>query len=192
MKKTILLLSVMLAVISTAHAQRKSNGFAIKASAGLMKGVADEVILLKDFGTTFSAGVSHNIRSSSYIIDADVIYQNFSTDYHGQTLPNRFYGLKLQAGYSIEEVMYPLIVNFKLGGFVGHEQVNNGIGEEKHGLPLPYPTSSMVYGAVLTPELEVVLYRKLCLLINASQYWNVGSKYAEWMYSFNAGLKVYL
>lgn len=167
-------------------AQRKASGYALRTSAGIMKGKGE---ILKEIGSTASIGFSHIIGNTLFLVDADFVIKDFSTEYENQDLYNRFYGLKLQGGYSIEK-LEPLYFNFKAGVFSGFEQVNKGKETENlYGIKLPHPVDNFVYGIAVTPEVEVVLYKKLNLIVNYSQYLGMKSKYAKWYYSVEAGIK---
>ena len=105
------------------------------------------------------------------------------------------YGLNVIGGWSYENLQ-PVFINLKAGLIGGFEQVNNGNKTTNwnnlEGVPLQVNTDKFVYGAVISPEIELAIWRNLSGTVSFSQYWNLRSDVSEWKYSGNIGLKWYL
>lgn len=186
MKKVLVVLGLFLFCIISSYGQRRAGGYALKTSVGIMRGKGE---ILQEIGSTASLGMSHIIGNSHFLVDVDFVLKDFSTEYQEQNLYNRFYGMKLQGAYTIEN-LEPLYINFKVGGFAGFEQVNKGkLTENVYGIALPHPVDNFVYGVVASPEIEIILLRKLNFIVNYSQYFGISSKYTDLYYSVEAGIK---
>lgn len=188
MRKAFLLLAMCLVAFSL-KAQRVSDVISLKATGGAVK--------FADLKATL--GVNKMIGDTPFFLEGEVFYLRFPiegrevSDSHHQERweKSTLYGLKFGAGWSYEE-LNPVFFNFKASGFAGYEGVNHG-GDKKgyDGIELPYPVNNFVYGAVVSPELEVALGEKVSLCLAFSQYVNLGSKYSHYFTSLEIGVKFY-
>lgn len=185
MKKIFYLLSVVVPLFSFAQ---QTNTIALQANIGLMNGKGE---FIGNNASNISLGAQFFVRNGDYFIESNLFMQDYFVDKEKFNLPYQLYGLSVLGGYSYE--MGKLYLNFKGGGFIGKEKVNRGKDiEEVHGTFLKNSVNSFTYGVVVSPEFEFRIWEKLNGVANFNQYWNIKSKYADWKYSINLGLKYYL
>lgn len=189
MRKIILVMVLLFSI--GGYAQRKNDGWAIQGHYGIMKGEGQ----ISKFASTASLGVSHYPGSKGFLIEANLFVNDSYVDKDKFNLPYRLYGLNVIGGWSYENLQ-PVFINFKAGLIGGFEQVNNGNKTTNwnnlEGVPLQVDTDKFVYGAVISPEIELAIWRNLSVTVSFSQYWNLRSDVSEWKYSGNIGLKWYL
>lgn len=196
MKKIFFLL--MLSSVICAYSQRQEGGIAFQGRFGIMdgKGTMNNFFgLSKENKASFaSAGMSMLLGDEGlYSFDANLIAKDMTIihDDINQRLPIRVYGLEALGGYSFED-FEPLFINLKGGGFVGYQVVNKG--ETKSALygSQINNTKGIVYGAVISPELELIIWQNLGILVSFNQYYYINNKWLKFNYSVNLGLKYYL
>jgi hypothetical protein len=189
MRKIILVMVLLFSI--GGYAQRKNDGWSIQGHYGIMKGEGQ----ISKFASTASVGVSHYPGSKGFLIEANLFVNDSYVDKDKFNLPYRLYGLNVIGGWSYENLQ-PVFINLKAGLIGGFEQVNNGNKTTNwnnlEGVPLQVDTDKFVYGAVISPEIELAIWRNLSGTVSFSQYWNLRSDVSEWKYSGNIGLKWYL
>lgn len=193
--KSILVIAMILVNMSV-YAQRKAGGLAIQGKFGLMEGKG----LMNNFwgafpegqATNFSLGINRLQGNKGFMFETNLFVHDFYVDSNNLNLPYRLIGLNLLGGWSYEKI-HAIDFNFKAGVFAGNEKINNGkITENEYEIPLNNSVSNFTYGAILNPEIEFKIWSNLHGILSFSQYWYLGSKYANWKYSVELGLKWYL
>lgn len=185
--KKILVTMVMLISIG-AYAQRQEGGLSLQARYGIMKGDGS----VSSYASSASLGFSKMIGIKGYMFEGNVIFHDFKVPYEqiNQEFSRQFYGINVFGGWSYGDVK-PFYFNLKLGGFGGYELVNNGNKKNDEGLEFPMEVSTLSFGAVASPEVEVILSRQFTLSLAYSQYYNATSKWNKWQYSLELGVKYY-
>lgn len=194
--KKLLLLALTFISIGT-FAQRQDKGLAIQGRFGIMEGQGQMNSFFGAFpkgkATSFSLGVGMPIGTKGFITEANIFFHDFTIPYKEieKDLTRHFYGANLLAGWSYTDIQ-PLYLNLKAGGFAGFELVNNGNNHiEELGAKFPNDTKGFNYGVVISPEVEVILARKITATLTYSQYINLNSQWNKQQYSLELGLKYY-
>ena len=182
-----LLVGVLLLSIGS-FAQRKNDGWAIQSHYGIMEGKGQ----MSNYASTASIGVNFFPGSRGYLVESNLMIHDYFVDKDNLNLPYKLYGLNVMGGWSYENLS-PFFLNLKAGAFVGIERINNGKDRDNlYGILLPIDVTKFTYGAVISPEAEIVIWKRLTGLLCFSQYWNIKSEVSEWKYSVELGIKWYL
>ncbi|CAA7393302.1 hypothetical protein [Chryseobacterium fistulae] len=138
-------------------------------------------------------GYMRVIGDKGFLGKAEAFYQDYKVNYiDGQVLPYKRYGLNVNAGYSYEG-LYPVLINGWLGAYGAYETANDGNQKDpKYNAEIPTNVKGFVYGISGSGEVEVVLVRKLSLLVNYTQYYDLKSKFSKSNYAFFGGLRYYI
>lgn len=192
--RNFLLFTLVIASISL-YGQRRDGVVAIHLHYGLTEGKGQVSNFFGFFNEPKASmggvGLSYILGNKGFLVDTNLFFQDYYVDKDKLNLPYQLYGLNLQGGWSYEKIRF-MYINLKAGGFIGLEKINNGEKNGAYGIPLKNPVENFTYGVVLTPEVEIKLYRNLFLTLQGNQYWNIGSKYANLKFSTELGLKYYL
>lgn len=193
--KSILVVMMILTSVSV-NAQRKAGGLAIQGKFGLMEGRGQMNNFWGAFpegqATSFSLGINRLQGNKGAMFETNVFVNDFYVDEDNLNLPYRLIGLNILGGWSYEKMRF-IDFNFKVGVFAGNEKINNGkITENEYQIPLKKSVSNFTYGAVFNPEMEFKIWANLHGILAFSQYYYIGSKYADWKYSVDLGVKWYL
>ena len=139
------------------------------------------------------AGYNHVFGDKGFLGKAEAFYQDTKVGYtDGQILPYQKYGLNVSAGYSYEG-LYPVFLNAYVGAFGAYENVNDGNQKDpKYNAQIPAKVKGFVYGLAGSAEVEVVLARKLSLLVNYTQFYDLKSDFSKSNYAFFGGIKYYI
>ena len=106
-----------------------------------------------------------------------------------QFLPYQKYGLNVAAGYSYEG-LFPVLLNGWAGAYGAYEQVNNGNTRSPlYSSVIPGDIKGFIYGLSGSAELEIFLARKVSLLVNYTQYYDLKSSFSKSNYGVFGGLK---
>lgn len=148
---------------------------------------------LKEGSFMAIAGYNHVIGNKGLLGKIEAFYQKTKVGYTGhQYLPYEKYGLNVSAGYSYEG-LYPVFLNAYVGAFGAYENVNNGSEKDPlYGAQIPEKVKGFTYGLSGSAEIEVVLVRKLSLIANYTQFYDLKSKFAKSNYGLFGGLKFYI
>lgn len=186
--KKFLLFTLVFASFSI-YAQRRSNGWALQARYGLMQGKGD----IMGNAVETNLGTSITIGNKGVLAELNLFAQDFSFEHKElkKEIPYQLYGLNVMGGWSYEGIR-KLYLNFKAGGFAGYSIVNKGDAKEDvYGTTFVNPVKGITYGVVGSPEVELVIFRKLTATASYTQYFYPNDKWIRWQYTVNAGLKLY-
>lgn len=138
-------------------------------------------------------GYNRVLGDKGFLGKAEAFYQDTKVSYiDNQYLPYQKYGINVNVGYSYEG-LYPVFLNAYFGGFGAYETVNNGNQKDpKYNAQIPAKVKGFVYGLSGSAEIEVVLARKLSLLVNYTQFYDLKSEFSKSNYAFFGGLKYYI
>ncbi len=183
-------------LINGAYAQRKAGGWAVQGDFGIMAGKGQMNKLFGAFpdgqATSASAGASVLIGNKGYLFETNLFMNDYFVDKDNFNLPYRLYGLNALGGWSYEGIR-KIYLNFKAGGFIGIQKINNGNDKEATtGATYPNSVSGFAYGILISPELEFLIYRNITLKASYSQYWQPSGKWSKFQYGFEFGVKYYL
>lgn len=178
---------LLLAVTVNAQGRRKDQS-AVHAQYGY--------ILNKDNlegGFMAKGGYSRVIGDKGLLGKAELFYQDYDVTYlDNQILPYQKYGLSAQAGYSYEGFA-PVFLNAWLGGYAAFEKVNDGNSRDPlYNAEIPAKVSGFVYGITGSAEAEVAIFKKTSLIVDYTQYYDLGSKFSKSNYAIFGGLKYYI
>ncbi|AZB02427.1 hypothetical protein EG359_22475 (plasmid) [Chryseobacterium joostei] len=139
------------------------------------------------------AGYNHVLGDKGFLAKAEVFYHKTNVKYTGnQLLPYEKYGLNISGGYSYEG-LYPVFINAYVGAFAAYEKVNEGKERDpKFNAIIPEKVTGFVYGISGSAELEIVLARKISLIGNYTQFYDIKSKFSKSNYAIFTGLKFYI
>lgn len=190
MKTKFLILAILLVGISVFGQGRRADQSGIHASYGYMPISSDS---LKSGSFMAIAGYNHVFGDKGFLGKVEGFYQKSKVEYTGnQYLPYEKYGLNISAGYSYEG-LYPVFINAYVGVFGGYEKVNDGNEKDPlYNAVIPAKVKGFTYGISGSAELELVLVRKLSLIANYTQFYDVQSKFSKSNYAFFGGLKYYI
>lgn len=191
MKKKILILTLLLASVFSFGQGRRENQSGIHALYGYMPASSSDS--LKEGSFMAIAGYNKVIGDKGLLGKVEAFYQKTKVGYTGnQILPYEKYGLNISAGYSYEK-FYPVLLNVYVGAFGAYEKVNNGSDKDpKFNALIPEKVKGFTYGVSGSAEIEVVLVRKLSLVGNYTQFYDVKSKFSKSKYAIFGGLKFYI
>lgn len=190
MMNTRLLVILMLFFSIVLQAQgRRKNQSAIHAEYGYMMN-SDS---LKKGGYMAKLGYMRVMGDKGFLGKAEVFYQDFKINYiDGQVLPYQKYGLNINAGYSYEG-LYPVMLNAFLGVYGAYENANKGNQKDPlYNAEIPYNVKGFVYGISGSAEAEIYLMRRMSLLVNYSQFYDLKSKFSKSNYALFGGLRFYI
>lgn len=148
---------------------------------------------LKNGGFMAKVGYARVIGDKGFLGKAEAFYQDYKVDYiDGQILPYKKYGLNVSAGYSYEG-LYPVFLNAWFGAYGAYEMANDGNEKDpKFNAQIPTKVKGFVYGLSGSAEVELVLARRLSLLVDYTQYYDLKSKFSKSNYAFFGGLRYYI
>lgn len=170
---------------------RRADQSGIHAAYGYMPVSSSDS--LKESSFMAIAGYNHVIGNKGLLGKIEAFYQKTKVGYTGnQFLPYEKYGLNVSAGYSYEG-LYPVFLNAYVGAFGAYEKVNNGSEKDPlYGARIPEKVKGFTYGISGSAEIEVVLVRKLSLIANYTQFYDLKSKFSKSNYGLFGGLKFYI
>lgn len=144
-------------------------------------------------GYTAKAGYGRVFGEKGFLGKAEVLYSDYSVNYlDKQILPYQNYGINVNAGYSYEG-LYPVMLNAWVGAFGSYENVNKGSDKDLlYDATIPYKVKGFSYGFSGSAEAEIYLLRRLTLLLNYSQYYNLKSDFSKSNYTVGGGLRFYI
>lgn len=191
MKTKFLILAVFFITISAFGQGRRANQSGIHATYGYMPVSASDSIKKESFMAV--AGYNQVIGDKGFLGKIEGFYQKTKVGYTGnQFLPYEKYGLNVSAGYSYEG-LYPVFLNAYVGAFGAYEKVNDGSDMDPlYGALIPEKVKGFTYGVTGSAEIEVVLVRKLSLIANYTQFYDLKSKFSKSNYALFGGLKFYI
>lgn len=190
MMNTRLLIVFMLFLSMVLNAQgRRKNQSAIHAEYGYMLN-SDS---LKKGGYMAKIGYMKVIGDKGFIGKAEAFYQDYKVDYiDGQVLPYQKYGLNVNVGYSYEG-LYPVMLNGFIGAYGAYENANKGNQKDPlYNAEIPYNVKGFVYGISGSAEAEIYLIRRMSILLNYSQFYDLKSKFSKSNYALFGGLRFYI
>lgn len=188
MKGKILIATLLLfAILMNAQGRRKDQS-AIHAQYGY---ILDKDNLTGGFMT--KAGYSRVMGEKGFLGKAEGFYQDYKVSYlDNQVLPYQKYGLSVQAGYSYEGLA-PVFLNAWFGGYAAYEKANDGNQKDpRYNAVIPTKVTGITYGITGSAEVEIVLFRKMSLLLDYTQYYDLKSKFSKSNYGIFGGLKYYI
>lgn len=192
MKNRILVLALLLIAFVVQAQGRRSGQSGIHAQYGYMPNSKDKDTVK---GNSFMAiaGYNHVFGDKGFLGKAELFYMKNNVSYTGgQYLPYERYGLNVSAGYSYEG-LYPLFLNLYGGAFAGYEKVNNGDERDPlYNALIPAKVKGFTYGLSGSAELELVLVRRLSLIANYTQFYDLQTKFSKSNYGIFGGLKYYI
>ncbi|PWN62406.1 hypothetical protein C1631_022845 [Chryseobacterium phosphatilyticum] len=190
MMNTKLIIVFLLFISIALNAQgRRKNESSIHAEYGYMNS-SDS---LKKGGYMAKIGYMRVIGDKGFLGKAEGFYQDYKVNYiDGQVLPYKRYGLNVSAGYSYEG-LYPVFLNGWFGAYGAYETANDGNTKDpRYNAEIPTNVKGFVYGLSGSAEAEIVLVRKLSLLVNYTQYYDLKSKFSKSNYAFFGGIRYYI
>lgn len=187
MKRNLLLLMVFFTLTLNAQGRRDKQS-AIHAQYGY---IMDKDSLTGGFMA--KAGYSRVIGDKGLLGKVEGFYQDYKISYiDEQILPYEKYGLSVMAGYSYEGLA-PVYLNAWLGGYGAFEKANDGNqNDPKYNAAIPTKVSGITYGLTGSAEVEVMVVRKLSLVVDYTQFYDLKSKFSKSNYAFFGGLKYYI
>jgi hypothetical protein len=176
-------------IVLNAQGRRKDQS-SVHAEYGYMNLGSDS---LKKGGYMAKIGYARVIGDKGFLGKAEAFYQDYKVNYiDGIVLPYKRYGLNVSAGYSYEG-LYPVFINGWFGAYGAYENVNEGNTKDpKYNAEIPAKVKGFVYGLSGSAEVELVLVRRLSLLVNYTQYYDLKSQFSESQYAFFGGLRYYI
>ena len=154
----------------------------------------------------FISGGFSMITPKKIVLDFNVFRSNYRVNTSSISLEGKLRGLAYElsginamVGWTFEK-LYPLSINLKAGVFGAYEKINEGRDKVNllvnnlvvKDVDLPFKTKGYTFGFLASPELEVVLWKKISAIASYTQYYNPISKVFEWNNSFEIGLKMYI
>lgn len=187
MKKVLISAALLISISIFSQGRRDKQSF-INAQYGY--------ILSKDNldgGFMAKAGYGKLIGEKGLMGKGEVFYQDYKVNYiDNQILPYKNYGLSAMAGYSYEGLS-PVFINVWLGAFGSYEIVNDGNTKDPiYNTDIPERLKGFTYGLTGSAELEIMLFRKLSLVADYTQYYDLKSKFTKSNFAFFGGLKYYI
>lgn len=188
--RILVVLMLIMSIVLNAQGRRK-NESSIHAEYGYIPTKSSDT--LKNGGFMAKVGYMRVIGDKGFLGKAEAFYQDYKVDYlDGQVLPYKRYGLNINAGYSYEG-LYPVLLNGWIGAYAAYEMVNEGEQKDpKYNAQIPVKVKGFVYGISGSAEVEVVLVRKLSLLVNYTQFYDLKSEFSKSNYAFFGGLRYYI
>lgn len=187
MKKLLIATTLITSVFLFSQGRRDSQSF-VNAQYGY--------ILSKDNlegGYMAKVGYGKLIGEKGFMAKGEVFYQDYKVNYiDNQILPYTNYGISALGGYSYEGFS-PVFVNLWLGAYGGYEIVNKGNDKDPiYNTDIPERLKGFTYGITGSAELEIMLFRKLSLVADYTQYYDLKSKFTKSNFAFFGGLKYYI
>lgn len=191
MKTKFLILTLLFATMLAYGQGRRANQSGIHASYGYMPVSASDS--LKEGSFMAIAGYNQVIGNKGLLGKVEAFYQKTKVGYTGnQLLPYEKYGLNVSAGYSYEG-LYPVFLNAYVGAFGAYEKANDGNQKDPlYSAQISEKVKGFTYGISGSAEIEVVLVRKLSLIGNYTQFYDLKSKFSKSNYAIFGGLKFYI
>lgn len=189
MERKILLLALFfIAIIANAQG-RRANQSGIHAQYGYIP--TNDTLKKGSFMAI--AGYNHVFGDKGLLGKVEAFYQDTKVGYtDNQILPYQKYGLNISAGYSYEG-LYPVFLNVYGGAFGAYEKANDGNQKDpKYNAEIPANVKGFTFGLSGSAEIEIVLVRKLSLLANYTQFYDLKSKFSKSNYAVFGGLKFYI
>lgn len=185
--KLFLIPLLLLGILVNAQGRRKDQS-AVHAQYGYM--------LAKDSiagGFMAKAGYSKIFGDKGFLGKAEGFYQDYKVGYlDNQLLPYQKYGVNIQAGYSYEGLV-PVFLNIWAGGYGAYEIVNKGMqNDPRYNAPIPAEIKGFTYGVTGSAEIELIVVRKLSIVADYTQYYDLKSKFSKSNYAFFGGIKYYI
>jgi len=189
MKNRILVLLLLFIGLYYNAQGRRANQSGIHAQYGYI--ASNDTIKKGSFMAI--AGYNHVFGDKGFLGKVEAFYQDTKVVYtDNQVLPYQKYGLNVSAGYSYE-ALYPVFLNAYFGAFGAYENVNDGNQKDpKYSAQIPTKVKGFVYGLSGSAEIEVVLARRLSLLVNYTQFYDLKSEFSKSNYAFFGGIKYYI
>ncbi|MCY1659308.1 hypothetical protein [Chryseobacterium sp. SL1] len=189
MKNTKLLLVIFLFLSVILNAQgRRVNQSSIHAQYGY---VLDKDSLTGGFMA--KAGYGRVMGNKGFLGKVEGFYQSYKVEYrYNQILPYKKYGIGVYGGYSYEGLA-PVFFNVYGGVYGAYEMVNDGNERDpKFNALIPAKVKGFVYGLSGSAELEIILVRKLSLVADYTQYYDLKSEFSKSNFALFGGLKYYI
>lgn len=186
-EKIFLMAFILVGLLVSAQGRRKDQQ-AVNIEYGFLPSKGD----LKS-GYAVKGGYSKVFGDKGFLGKAEAFYQDYEVGYlDNQTLPYQKYGASVMAGYSYEGLA-PVFFNVYAGVFGAYEKANNGNQNDPlYNAEIPQKVDGLVYGLTGSAEVEVMLTRKISLVGNYSQWYDVKSKFSKSQFGIFGGLKFYL
>lgn len=187
MKRILFLALILTTVLANAQGRRKDQSF-IYGEYGYSPQKGD----LKA-GYMAKAGYGRVFGNNGFLGKAEAFYQNYEVSYiDGQILPYQKYGLNINAGYSYEG-LYPVMLNVWGGAYGAYENANNGNQNDPlYNAEIPAKVKGFTYGLSGSAEAEIFLIRRMSLLMNYTQFYDLKSKFSKSNYAVFGGLRFYI
>lgn len=183
-ERVIVLTLILLGITINSQGRRDAQSW-IHAEYGIMPGQDDLSV-----GPMAKLGYGKVIGSKGILGKAEAFYHNYSVEmFDQQFLPYQKYGLNVAAGYSYEG-LFPVLLNGWAGAYGAYEQVNNGNTRSPlYSSVIPGDIKGFIYGLSGSAELEIFLAKKVSLLVNYTQYYDLKSSFSRSNYGVFGGLK---
>lgn len=189
MKQKFLVLGLLLFSFVAFAQGRRANQSGIHAQYGYIFPKFD------DYQSEFMAKVGYNqtFGDKGFIGKAEAFYQDYNVSYsNNQILPYQKYGLAIYGGWSYE-ALHPVYINFYGGAYGGYEVVNDGNSKDiLYNATIPTSVKGFTYGLTGGMELEVLLARRISLIADYTQYWDLKSKFSKSNGAVFGGIKFYI
>lgn len=192
MMNTRILIIFMLIISIVINAQgRRKNESSIHAEYGYIPTKSADT--LKEASFMAKVGYMRVIGDKGFLGKVEGFYQRSKVLYTGnQYLPYEKYGLNVSAGYSYEG-LYPVLLNAYVGVYGAYEKANEGNEKDPlYNAKIPAKVKGFVYGFSGSAEVEVVLVRRLSLLVNYTQLYDIKSEFSKSNYAFFGGVRYYV
>lgn len=187
--RLLIICMLFFSIVLNAQGRRK-NQSSVHAEYGYMNTGSDS---LKKGGYMAKIGYARVIGDKGFLGKAEAFYQDYKVNYiDGIVLPYQRYGLSVQAGYSYEGLS-PVYLNGWFGAYGAYENVNKGNKKDpKYNAEIPASVKGFVYGLTGSAEVEYMFVRKLSLVVNYTQFYDLKSSFSESNYAFFGGLRYYI
>ena len=187
-KKILAVLLFFVALLANAQG-RRANQSGIHAQYGYIP--TNDTLRKGSFMAI--AGYNHVFGDKGLLGKVEAFYQDTKISYtDNQILPYQKYGLNVAVGYSYEG-LYPVFLNGYVGAFGAYEKANDGNQKDPlYSAQIPSNVKGMTFGLSGSAEIEIVLVRKLSLITNYTQFYDLKSKFSKSNYALFGGLKYYI
>ncbi|WP_336691130.1 MULTISPECIES: hypothetical protein [unclassified Chryseobacterium] len=189
MKRNILVVILFLIGIFVSAQGRRANQSGIHAQYGYIP--TNDTLKKGSFMAI--AGYNHIFGDKGLLGKIEAFYQDSKVRYtDNQILPYQKYGLNVAVGYSYEG-LYPVFLNGYIGAFGAYEKANEGNQKDPlYNAQIPNNVKGITFGLSGSAEIEIVLVRKLSLITNYTQFYDLKSKFSKSNYALFGGLKFYI
>ena len=178
---------LLIGILANAQGRRK-NQSSISAEYGYILDKDD-----KKGGYMVKGGYGRVFGDAGILGKAEFFYQDYQVSYiDNQILPYQKYGVNVSAGYSYEGLA-PVFLNVYGGVYGAYEKANDGkTNDPLYNAEIPTKVTGFIYGISGSAELEFMLVRRLSLVANYTQFYDLKSEFSKSNFAFFGGLKYYI